>query len=195
MTQRPELFWGLIASMWIGNAMLVILNLPLIGLWVKLLQVPYRLLFPAIMAFSAIGIYSVNNSSFEIYLTAVFGIAGFLWLKLGFSPAPLLLGFVLGPMMEENLRRAMLMSKGDPSVFFTRPISLGVHDRDNADPDRDDRAVGSEEERRAGGIAPAGQAPGTVYFFRLSSVLEAVWGHFGRCRPAPKCLKSIVNFK
>src|SRR5688572_557499 len=88
MTQRPELFWGLIASMWIGNAMLVILNLPLIGLWVKLLKVPYRLLFPAIMAFSAIGIYSVNNSSFEIYLTAAFGIAGFLWLKLGFSPAP-----------------------------------------------------------------------------------------------------------
>ena len=124
MTQRPELFWGLIASMWIGNAMLVVLNLPLIGLWVKLLTVPYRLLFPAIMAFSAIGIYSVNNSSFEIYLTAMFGIAGFLWLKLGFSPAPMLLGFVLGPMMEENLRRAMLMSKGDPSVFVTRPISL-----------------------------------------------------------------------
>ena len=124
MTQRPELFWGLIASMWIGNAMLVILNLPLIGLWVKLLKVPYRLLFPAIMAFSAIGIYSVNNSSFEIYLTAAFGIAGLLWIKLGFSPAPLLLGFVLGPMMEENLRRAMLMSKGDPSVFVTRPLSL-----------------------------------------------------------------------
>ena len=124
MTQRPELFWGLIASMWLGNAMLVILNLPLIGLWVKLLRVPYRLLFPAIMAFSAIGIYSVNNSSFEIYLTAAFGLAGFLWLKLGFPPAPLLLGFVLGPMMEENLRRAMLMSKGDPSVFLTRPISL-----------------------------------------------------------------------
>src|SRR6187402_3564243 len=125
MTTRPELFWGLIASMWIGNALLVILNLPMIGLWVKLLTVPYRLLFPAIMAFSAIGIYSVNNSSFEIYLTAAFGIAGFLWLKLGFPPAPLLLGFVLGPMMEENLRRAMLMSKGDPSVFVTRPISLG----------------------------------------------------------------------
>jgi putative tricarboxylic transport membrane protein len=124
MTQRPELFWGLIASMWIGNLMLVVLNLPLIGIWVKLLKVPYRLLFPAIMAFSAIGIYSVNNSSFEIYLTALFGIVGFLWLKLGFSPAPLLLGFVLGPMMEENLRRAMLMSKGDPSVFVTRPISL-----------------------------------------------------------------------
>jgi TctA family transporter len=124
MTQRPDLFWGLIASMWIGNLMLVVLNLPMIGLWVKLLEVPYRLLFPAIMAFSAIGIYSVNNSSFEIYLTALFGVLGFVWSKLGFPPAPLLLGFVLGPMMEENLRRAMLMAKGDPSVFVTRPISL-----------------------------------------------------------------------
>jgi TctA family transporter len=124
MTMRPELFWGLIASMWIGNLLLVVLNLPLIGLWVRLLTVPYRLLFPAIMAFSAIGVYSVNNSAFEIYLAAVFGIVGFVWMKLGCSPAPMLLGFVLGPMMEENLRRAMLMSKGDPSVFVTRPISL-----------------------------------------------------------------------
>ena len=90
----------------------------------RLLRVPYRLLFPAIMAFSAIGIYSVNNSSFEIYLTALFGVIGFVWIKLGASPAPMLLGFVLGPMMEEHLRRAMLMSKGDPSVFVTRPISL-----------------------------------------------------------------------
>jgi len=125
MVTRPELFWGLIASMWIGNAMLVVLNLPMIGLWVKLLQVPYRFLFPAIMAFSAIGVYSVNNSSYEIYLTALFGVIGFMWIKLGCSPAPMLLGFVLGPMMEEHLRRAMLMSKGDPSVFVTRPISLG----------------------------------------------------------------------
>jgi TctA family transporter len=124
MTQRPELFWGLIASMWIGNLLLVALNLPLIGLWVKLLQVPYRLLFPAIMAFSAIGIYSVNNSSFEITLTALFGIFGFVCMQLGFPLAPMLLGFVLGPMMEENLRRAMLMAGGDPSVFLRRPISL-----------------------------------------------------------------------
>ena len=124
MTQRPELFWGLIASMWIGNLMLVVLNLPLIGLWVKLLQVPYRLLFPAIMAFSAIGIYSVNTSSFEIYLTALFGIFGFVCMQLGFPLAPMLLGYVLGPMMEENLRRAMLMAGGDPSVFVRRPISL-----------------------------------------------------------------------
>jgi TctA family transporter len=124
MTTRPELFWGLVASMWIGNALLVVLNLPMIGLWVKLLKVPYRLLFPAIMAFSAIGIYSVNNSSFDIYLTAIFGVVGFLWIKLGCSPAPMMLGFVLGPMMEEHLRRAMLMSGGDPTVFVTHPISL-----------------------------------------------------------------------
>jgi TctA family transporter len=124
MTMRPELFWGLIASMWIGNLMLVILNLPLIGLWVRMLKVPYRMLFPAIMAFSAIGIYSVNSLPLEIYLTALFGVVGFVWLKLGCSPAPMLLGFVLGPLMEENLRRSMLMSRGDPSVFVTRPISL-----------------------------------------------------------------------
>jgi TctA family transporter len=124
MTQRPDLFWGLVASMWIGNLMLVVLNLPMIGLWVKLLAVPYRLLFPAIMAFSAIGIYSVNSSSFEIYLTALFGVFGFVCMKLGFPPAPMLLGYVLGPMMEENLRRSMLMSGGDPSVFVTRPISV-----------------------------------------------------------------------
>src|SRR5436853_2169495 len=124
MTLRPDLFWGLIASMWIGNAMLVILNLPLIGLWVKLLQVPYRLLFPAIMAFSAIGIYSVNNSSFEIYLTALFGLIGFVCMRLGFPLAPMLLGYVLGPMMEENLRRSMLTAGGDPTVFVRRPLRL-----------------------------------------------------------------------
>jgi putative tricarboxylic transport membrane protein len=125
MTQKPDLFWGLVASMWIGNAMLVILNLPLIGLWVALLKVPYRMLFPAIMAFSCIGIYSVNNSAFEVYLAAIFGIIGIVWMKLEMPPAPMLLGFVLGPLMEENLRRALLISRGDPTVFFTRPISLG----------------------------------------------------------------------
>jgi TctA family transporter len=124
MSTRPELFWGLIASMWIGNLMLVVLNLPLVGVWVRILKVPYRLLFPAIMAFSAVGIYSVNNNAMDIYLTALFAVAGFLWMKLGFNPAPLLLGFVLGPMLEENLRRAMLMSYGDASVFVRRPISL-----------------------------------------------------------------------
>src|SRR5438477_636799 len=124
MTSRPELFWGLIASMWIGNAMLVVLNLPLIGLWVRLRQVPYRLLFPAIMAFSAIGIYSVNSSAFEIYLTALFGVIGFVCMRLGFPLAPMLLGYVLGPMMEENLRRSMLTAGGDPTVFVRRPLSL-----------------------------------------------------------------------
>jgi TctA family transporter len=125
MIQRPDLFWGLIASMWIGNLMLVFLNLPLIGLWVSLLKVPYRLLFPSIMVFSSIGIYSLNNSPFDLYLTALFGIVGFLWMKLDCPPAPMLLGFVLGPMMEENLRRAMLLSRGNPVVFLTHPISLG----------------------------------------------------------------------
>jgi TctA family transporter len=124
MTQRPELFWGLIASMWVGNLVLVILNLPLVGLWVKLLKVPYRILFPAIIGFSAIGIYSGSNSSVELYLAALFGILGFVWVKLGFNLAPMLLGFVLGPLLEENLRRAMLVARGDPTVFFARPISL-----------------------------------------------------------------------
>jgi TctA family transporter len=110
--------------MWIGNLILVVLNLPMIGLWVRLLGVPYRLLFPAIMAFSAVGIYSVNGSAFDIYLTAVFGVLGFVWSRLGFPLAPMLLGFVLGPMLEEHLRRAMLMSGGDPTVFVRRPISL-----------------------------------------------------------------------
>jgi putative tricarboxylic transport membrane protein len=125
MTQKPELFWGLVASMWVGNLMLVILNLPLIGLWVSLLKVPYRLLFPAIMVFSCIGVYSTNNSTTELYLTALFGVLGFLWVKLECAAAPMLLGFVLGPMMEENLRRALLISRGDPMVFIERPISLG----------------------------------------------------------------------
>jgi TctA family transporter len=125
MTQKPDLFWGLVASMWIGNLMLVVLNLPLVGLWVSLLRVPYRFLFPAIMVFSVIGIYSVENSAFDVYLAAVFGVIGFVWTRLGCRPAPMLLGFVLGPMMEESLRRAMVLSRGDPSVFVTRPISLG----------------------------------------------------------------------
>jgi putative tricarboxylic transport membrane protein len=124
MTQKPDLFWGLIASMWIGNLMLIVLNLPLVGLWVSLLKVPYRILFPAIMVFSSIGIYSLNSFSFELYVTAVFGIIGFLWMKLECSPVPTMLGFILGPMMEENLRRAMKISRGDPMVFLTRPISL-----------------------------------------------------------------------
>ena len=129
MTERPQLFWGMIASMWVGNLMLVILNLPLIGMWIKLLTVPYRLLYPAILTFCCIGVYSVNNSSFDIYMMAVFAVLGYVWVKLECEPAPLILGFILGPMMEENLRRAMLLSRGDPSVFVTKPISavlLGV---------------------------------------------------------------------
>jgi TctA family transporter len=126
MTSNPELFWGLIASMWIGNAMLVILNLPLIGLWVKLLSVPYRWLFPAIVLFCAIGVYSTNNNSFDIWMVALFGLIGYIFIKLGCEPAPLLLGLILGPMMEEYLRRAMLISRGDWSVFVTRPISASL---------------------------------------------------------------------
>src|SRR5437870_5362859 len=126
MTSNPALFWGLIASMWIGNLMLVILNLPLIGIWIKLLTVPYRLLYPAILLFCCIGVYSLSNSTFDVYQTAVFGFLGILFVKLECEPAPLLLGFVLGPMMEENLRRAMLLSRGDPTVFLTRPISLAM---------------------------------------------------------------------
>ena len=123
MTSNPELFWGLIASMWIGNLMLIILNLPLIGMWIKLLTVPYRFLFPAIVLFCAIGVYSTNNNSFDIWLVAAFGFIGYLFIKLGCEPQPLLLGFILGPMMEENLRRALLLSRGDWTVFVTRPLS------------------------------------------------------------------------
>ena len=126
MTSNPELFWGLIASMWLGNAMLIILNLPLIGMWIKLLSVPYKYLFPAIVLFCAIGVYSTNNNTFDIWMVGIFGLVGYTFFKLGCEPAPLLLGFILGPMMEENLRRALLLSRGDWSVFVTRPISLGL---------------------------------------------------------------------
>jgi putative tricarboxylic transport membrane protein len=126
MTKQPDLFWGLVASMWIGNLMLVVINLPLIGIWVRLLKVPYRMLFPAILLFCCIGVYSLNNSAFEVGLTALFGLLGYFFLKAGCEPAPLLLGFVLGPMMEENLRRALLLAHGDASVFLMRPISLGL---------------------------------------------------------------------
>ena len=126
MSSNPELFWGLIASMWIGNLMLVVLNLPLIGIWIKLLTVPYRLLFPAIVLFCAVGVYTTNNSTFDIWLVGLFGFIGYLFAKIGCEPAPLLLGFILGPMMEENLRRALLLSRGDWSVFVTRPLSAGL---------------------------------------------------------------------
>ncbi|MBC7649016.1 MAG: tripartite tricarboxylate transporter permease [Vitreoscilla sp.] len=126
MTSNPELFWGLIASMWIGNAMLIILNLPLIGMWIKLLTVPYRYLYPSIVLFCAIGVYSTNNNTFDIWMVGAFGVIGYMFLKLSVEPGPLLLGFILGPMMEENLRRALLLSRGDWSVFVTRPLSAGL---------------------------------------------------------------------
>ncbi len=123
MTEQPELFWGMIASMWVGNLMLVILNLPLIGIWIKLLTVPYRMLFPAILLFCCIGVYSINNSAFDVLAMALFAALGYLFVKLDCEPAPLILGYILGPLMEENLRRAMLLSRGDPSTFLTKPIS------------------------------------------------------------------------
>ncbi|MCL2669549.1 MAG: tripartite tricarboxylate transporter permease, partial [Syntrophaceae bacterium] len=124
ITRNPDLFWGLITSMWLGNAMLVLLNLPLIGIWVSLLRVPYRFLFPAILIFSCIGVYSVDNNSVPIYVTVCLCIAGLIWKKLECSPMPFILGFVLGKMLEEHLVRAMVLSRGDISVFFTSPISL-----------------------------------------------------------------------
>ena len=126
MTKKPDLFWGMIASMWIGNAMLVIINLPMIGIWVKLLTVPYRFLAPAILLFCCIGAYSLQNSTFHVMQVALFGVLGYVFVRLGCEGAPFLLGLVLGPQMEEYFRRAMLLSRGDPMVFLERPISLGL---------------------------------------------------------------------
>ncbi|MES2481503.1 MAG: tripartite tricarboxylate transporter permease, partial [Pseudomonadota bacterium] len=126
MTSNPQLFWGLIASMWIGNAMLIILNLPLIGMWIKLLTIPYRWLFPSIVLFCAIGVYSTNNNTWDIWIVGIFGVIGYGFIKLGAEPAPLLLGLILGPMMEENLRRALLLSRGDWTVLVTRPLSASL---------------------------------------------------------------------
>jgi TctA family transporter len=126
ISSHPDLFWGLIASMLIGNAMLLVLNLPLVGIWVRLLSVPYRFLFPTIILVICVGVYSINNSALDVLLTAGFGAVGFFLCKLGFEPTPLILGFILGPAMEENLRRSLLLSRGDPSVFLTRPASLGL---------------------------------------------------------------------
>ena len=126
MQSDPGLFWGLIISMWIGNLILVVLNLPMIGVWVQLLRVPYRWLFPAILVFCCIGVYSINNNVWDVWIAIFFGFAGYVFGKLGCETAPLVLGFMLGPMMEENLRRAMLLSRGDPSVFVSSPISCGL---------------------------------------------------------------------
>jgi TctA family transporter len=126
MTSNPDLFWGLIVSMWIGNLFLVILNLPLIGIWVRLLSVPYRLLFPLILLACSIGAFSANNNMFDVWVAVAFGVLGYVFLKLGCEPAPLLLGYILGPMLEENLRRALVLSRGDYTVFLTRPLSLAM---------------------------------------------------------------------
>jgi TctA family transporter len=126
MSERPELFWGLIASMWVGNAMLLVLNLPLIGLWVRLVTVPYHHLFPVILVFCGIGVLSVNNNEVDVFLMAIFGVLGYLAAKLDCEPAPMLMGFILGPMMEEYLRRALLQSHGNPTVLLTRPISASL---------------------------------------------------------------------
>jgi TctA family transporter len=123
MNERPQLFWGMIASMWVGNLMLVVLNLPLIGMWIKLLTVPYRILYPSILLFMSIGVFSLSNNPFDVFLMAVFGLLGYICVKLECEPAPMILGFILGPLMEENLRRAMLLSRGDPMVFLQKPIS------------------------------------------------------------------------
>lgn len=123
MTDQPALFWGIIVSMWIGNLFLLILNLPMIGLWVKIVTIPYHILYPAILVFCAIGVFSLNNNHFDIYMMALFGLLGYVFAKLGCEIAPMLLGYILGPMMEEYLRRALLLSRGDPTVFLTRPIS------------------------------------------------------------------------
>ena len=125
VVEHPQLFWGLIASFWIGNIMLVILNLPLVGIWVKMLQIPYRILYPSILLFICIGVYSINNNAFDVLQVVVFGLLGYGMMIMGFEPAPLLLGYILGPLMEEHLRRALLLSRGDMTVFLTRPISAG----------------------------------------------------------------------
>jgi TctA family transporter len=126
ITEQPALFWGIIASMWIGNFFLIVLNLPMIGLWVRMILVPYPLLFPAILSFCCIGVFSLNNATFDIYLIALSGVLGYIFAKLKCEPAPLLLGFILGPLMEEYLRRALVLSRGDASVFLTRPISASM---------------------------------------------------------------------
>jgi TctA family transporter len=126
MTERPQMFWGMIASMWIGNLMLLIINLPLIGMWVQLLRLPYRFLYLAILLFCGIGVYTVSNSAAAVLLAALFGVAGYVFVRLDCEPAPLILGFVLGPLMEDNLRRALRIAGGDPMIFLNRPISLGL---------------------------------------------------------------------
>jgi TctA family transporter len=126
MDKRPDLFWGMVASMWIGNAMLLIINLPLLGIWVKVLSVPYRLLYPAVLLFCVLGVYSTNTEAEQLVLTAMFAVFGYVLVRFGCEPAPLVLGFILGPVMEENLRRSLVFSRGDPMIFLERPISAAL---------------------------------------------------------------------
>jgi len=126
INEQPALFWGMIVSMWMGNLFLVVLNYPLIGMWVRMIMIPYHLLFPGILVFCAIGVFSLKNATFDVYLMALFGIVGYVFSKLGCEPAPMLLAFILGPLMEEYLRRAMLLSRGNPWVFVQRPISVSL---------------------------------------------------------------------
>ena len=123
MRDHPELFWGLVASMWIGNCLLVILNLPLVGMWIQLLKIPYRWLYPSILVFACVGVFTVNNSPLDLALAALFGLMGYVFLKLGLELSPFILGFILGPLLEENFRRAMLVSRGSLGIFVQRPIS------------------------------------------------------------------------
>lgn len=124
MTQHPDVFWGLVASMWLGNLMLLVLNLPMVGIWIRLLTIPYRLLYPAIVIFCCIGVYSVNNAAFDVMLAAGFGVLGYAFVQLGCPPMPLVVGFILGPVLEQSLRRALLLARGDLSIFVQRPVSL-----------------------------------------------------------------------
>jgi TctA family transporter len=124
INEQPAMFWGLVVSMWFGNLMLLVLNLPPIGLWVRMITVPYHLLYPAILVFCAIGVFSLSNSTLDVALMATFGALGYFFRKLGCEPAPMLLGLILGPMMEEHLRRALLLARGNPMVLVTRPISM-----------------------------------------------------------------------
>lgn len=124
--QQPELFWGIVASMWVGNVMLLVLNLPLVGMWARIATVPYRFLYPAIIIFASIGVFAMNNLGFEVFTMAAFGVLGYIFLKLDCSVAPLILGFVLGPIMEANLRRSMILSDGSLRIFVESPISIGL---------------------------------------------------------------------
>ncbi len=149
MNEKPQLFWGLIASMWVGNLMLVVLNLPLIGMWIKLLTVPYRYLYPAILVFMSIGVFSLSNNPFDVLIMAIFGVIGYICVKLECEPAPMILGFILGPLMEENLRRAMLLSRGDPMHLHHQADQRRLHHR-LGDPASDRRAAGDPQEARRG---------------------------------------------